>query len=154
MDLRTCPRVSLIGAGRCGKSRYEQARILGGLLAQSGFTIICGGLGGIMEGAARGAQEHGGITVGILPGSNPLEANSYITFPLATGLGPMRNYLVVLNGEIVVAMGGAAGTLSEIGLALKINKTVIGLDEWAEIPGVVQAAGPDHVVELVKHYLL
>lgn len=136
-------RVSVIGAGDCGPDTAELARRLGRLLAERGFELVCGGLGGVMAAAAQGAREAGGRTVGILPGLDRNAANPYIDLPLVTGLGPMRNFLVVANGDVAVAVEGGSGTLSEIGLALKIGRPVVGLGRWAGLPGVLQAATPE-----------
>lgn len=136
-------RASVIGAGDCGPELAETARSLGRHLAQRGFTLVCGGLGGVMAAAARGAREAGGRTVGILPGLDRSAANPYIDVPLVTGLGPMRNFLVVANGDVAVAVEGGSGTLSEIGLALKIGKPVVGLGRWSSLPGVCGVATPE-----------
>lgn len=136
-------RVSVIGAADCGPELAETARLLGRLLAQRGFTLVCGGLGGVMTAAARGAREAGGRTVGILPGLDRSAANPYIELPLVTGLGPMRNFLVVANGDVAVAVEGGSGTLSEIGLALKIGRPVVGLGRWASLPGVCAVDTPE-----------
>lgn len=136
-------RVSVIGAGDCGPDTAEAARRLGRLLAERGFELVCGGLGGVMAAAAQGAREAGGRTVGILPGLDRSAANPYIDLPLVTGLGPMRNFLVVANGDVAVAVEGGSGTLSEIGLALKIGRPVIGLGRWADLPGVCRADSPE-----------
>jgi len=136
-------RVSVIGAGDCGPETAGMARRLGRLLAEQGFELVCGGLGGVMAAAAQGAREAGGRTVGILPGLDRSAANPYIDVPLVTGLGPMRNFLVVANGDVAVAVEGGSGTLSEIGLALKIGRPVIGLGRWADLPGVRRADTPE-----------
>jgi uncharacterized protein (TIGR00725 family) len=147
-------RISVIGSGTCAPDVYDLARWTGSLIAERGWTLVCGGLGGVMEGAARGALEAGGQTIGILPGIDTCVANPYVTVPVATGLGPMRNYLVVLNGHAVVALEGGAGTLSEIGLALKIGRKVIAVGQWSALPGVVRAVDPMHTVELLQAHLL
>lgn len=141
-------RVSVIGAGDCGPETAEIARRLGRLLAGRGFTLVCGGLGGVMAAAAQGAREAGGRTVGILPGLDRSAANPYIDLPLVTGLGPMRNFLVAANGDVAVAVEGGAGTLSEIGLALKIGRPVIGLGRWAGVPGVRGVSSPEEAADL------
>ncbi len=110
-------RIAVIGGGRASVEDLDVARRLGSALAERGAVVICGGRGGVMEAVARGAAEAGGLTVGILPGSDPREANPWIVLPLATGMGQMRNALVVRAAEAVVAVAGAWGTLSEIALA-------------------------------------
>jgi len=129
------------------------ARELGAGLAALGATIVCGGLGGVMEAACQGAREAGGATIGILPGTVCHEANAFVQTAIATGLGPMRNYLVVLNGDVVVAVEGETGTLSELALAQKTTKTVIALGRWSTIPGVVSAQDVPHALELAQEVL-
>ena len=124
------PRVAICGAGECDAATYEQAREVGRLLAQAGAVLFCGGLGGVMEGACRGAREAGGFTVGILPGMDAGAANPYVDLPIATGMGQARNVVLVLSGQAVIAIAGWAGTLSEIALALKSGRPVVGLGTW------------------------
>jgi len=102
---------------------------VGRLLAGAGCTVVCGGRGGVMEGVCRGVSERGGISVGLLPG-DIREANPYVTIPLSTGLGEVRDFAVASAGEAVISIGGAFGTLSEIGFALRSGKPVIGLKTW------------------------
>jgi hypothetical protein len=109
-------------------------------------VVVCGGLGGVMEAACRGAREAGGTSVGILPGLDRGAANPHVDVVLATGLGEARNALVVRAADALIAIGGAYGTLSEIALALKGGKRVIGLGTW-EIEGVEPAEGPEAAVE-------
>jgi uncharacterized protein (TIGR00725 family) len=118
---------------------------VGRLLAERGATLICGGRGGAMEAACRGAKEADGLTVGILPGSDRSEANPFVDVVLPTGLGEARNALVVGAADVVIAIGGGYGTLSEIALALKAGQRVIGLGTW-EIDGVVAAEDPEAAV--------
>jgi uncharacterized protein (TIGR00725 family) len=151
---RCFQKISVIGSGTCSPELFERSRQLGSLVARKGWILVCGGLGGIMEGAALGACEAGGLTIGILPGADPRSANPHIRIPVATGLGPMRNYLVVLNGDAVVALDGGPGTLSEIGLALKIGRPVVAVGTWSTIPGVSRADDPMHAVELLQAHLL
>jgi uncharacterized protein (TIGR00725 family) len=113
-----------------------------------GAVVVCGGLGGAMEAACRGAKAAGGATVGILPGSDRRQANPFVDVALATGLGEARNALVVRVADALVAIGGGHGTLSEIALALKAGKRVVGLRTW-EIEGVERAASPEQAVEAV-----
>jgi uncharacterized protein (TIGR00725 family) len=118
---------------------------VGRLLAERGTVLVCGGRGGAMEAACRGAKEAGGLTVGILPGSDRSEANPFVDVVLPTGLGEARNALVVGTADVVIAVGGGFGTLSEIALALKAGKRVIGLGTW-EIEGVTAAESPEAAV--------
>jgi uncharacterized protein (TIGR00725 family) len=113
-----------------------RARELGRELARAGAVVVTGGLGGVMEEAARGAEEEGGVTVGILPGAQAAEANRWITIPIVTDLGQARNALLVLTSEALVAIGGSYGTLSEVALALKIGVPVAAVASWRmERPG-------------------
>lgn len=123
-------RVAVCGAGCCDGPTAEVARQIGRLLAASGALLLCGGLGGVMAAACRGAHEAGGLTIGLLPGSDPNEANPDVDIPIATGMGQARNVVLVLAAETVIAVGGEAGTLSEIALALKVGRPVIGLGTW------------------------
>ncbi|WP_195155766.1 TIGR00725 family protein, partial [Halorubrum sp. AJ67] len=111
-------RVSVIGGSSIGPETAAVAEELGKRLAERGHTVVCGGLGGVMEAVCRGAREADGETVGILPTERRGDANKHVTTPIATGLGHARNGLVVMNGDAAVAVDGAGGTLSEIGLAL------------------------------------
>ena len=136
-------RVAIIGSGTCDAAVCRTARTLGGLLARRGFTVVCGGLSGVMAAACQGAKEAGGMTIGILPGEDPAAANAYVDVPIVTGLGIARNVLVVRNGDVVAAVAGAAGTLSEIGIALKLGRPVVAIGTYATLPGVIPAATPE-----------
>ena len=111
------------------------AESVGRFVARSGAALVCGGLGGVMEAACRGARAEGGVTIGILPGLDRSAANPHVEVAIATGLGEARNALVVRAADCLIAVGGAYGTLSEIALALKTGKRVVGLKTW-EIEGV------------------
>ena len=115
-------------------------------MARRGAVVVCGGLGGVMEAVCRGAQEEGGTAVGILPGLDRSAANPHVSVALATGLGEARNALVVRAADALIAIGGAYGTLSEIALALKGGKRVIGLGTW-DIEGIELADGAEAAVE-------
>lgn len=142
-------RVSVIGGSTVDDGTYEEARELGRILAERGHTVVCGGYGGVMEGVCRGAKEEGGTTVGVLSGDDPDAANDYVDVPVATNMGEARNALVVLNGERVVAVDGAYGTLSEIAHALVLGKTVVGLDTH-DVEGVEEVETPRDAVELLE----
>jgi uncharacterized protein (TIGR00725 family) len=122
------------------------AEEVGRELASRGCIVVCGGLGGVMEAACRGAKEAGGTTVGILPGSDRAAANRWVDLALPSGLGEARNALVVRAADALVAVGGGFGTLSEIALALKAGKRVVGLDTW-EIEAIVTASSAREAVE-------
>lgn len=140
-------RISVIGAGECSGEVYEQAREVGRILAEREHTLICGGLGGVMEGASKGACLAGGRVIGILPGSDPREANPFVTCPVTTEMGMMRNYLVVQNGDAAIAVSGGYGTLSEISVALKLGRRVVLLGGWTGIGGVEIAETPLEAVD-------
>ena len=122
--------ISVIGAANSDQETAGLAEEVGKLIAEKGAVLVCGGLGGVMTAVSKGAREAGGVTVGILPGTNRTEANPHLTIALATGLGYARNALVVQAGDAVIAVGGEFGTLSEIGFALQFGKPVIGLNTW------------------------
>lgn len=127
---RGLPYISVIGAGACDDETYQLARESGRLLALLGAVVVCGGQGGVMEAAARGAKEAGGTTLGILPGHDKAQANPYLDFTVTTGMGHGRNLIVASTGDAVLAVGGEYGTLSEIGLALVLARPVILLRSW------------------------
>jgi uncharacterized protein (TIGR00725 family) len=124
------------------------AENVGRLLAERGAVLVCGGLGGVMEAACRGAKEAGGTTIGILPGSDRSAANPYVDIAIPTGLGEARNALVVRSADALIAVGGAYGTLSEIALALKAGKRVAGIESW-DVEGVLAVPTPEAAVEAV-----
>lgn len=141
--------VGIIGAGMCSGDIYGLARDMGSQIGSMGWTLVCGGLGGVMEGAAKGCAEAGGMTVGILPGPERVSANPYIKIALPTGLGEGRNLLVVRASDVLIAIGGGYGTLSEIAFALKMNKPVIGLKTWRNIKGIQYVADPDEAIRKI-----
>ena len=144
-------RVSVIGGSRIDDGTDEVARTVGELLAERGHTLVCGGLGGTMEAACRGAREADGETIGILPGEDRRAANRWVTTPIATGLGNARNVLVVLNGDAVIAIDGAAGTLSELGHALDYRRPIAGLDTHPiELDGYEAVETPEEAVRFVE----
>jgi len=128
------PHVAVIGDGDPrGPEAHrilEWAEEVGQLLARGGAVVVTGGLGGVMRAASRGAQASGGGTIGILPGSDAAEANEFVTIPIPTGLGVVRNLVVVTAADAVLAVGGRHGTLSEIGLALRMGRHVVALSSW------------------------
>ena len=139
--------VAVVGAGRASDDEALAAEAVGRALAEAGAVVVCGGLGGVMEAACRGAKDGGGTTIGILPGANRADANPYVDVALATGLGEARNALIVRAVDVLVAVGGEYGTLSEIALALKAGKPVVGVGTW-EIRGVQAAGDPAAAVRL------
>jgi uncharacterized protein (TIGR00725 family) len=150
--------VSVIGGSECSASEQALAEEVGRLVAVEGATLVCGGMGGVMEAAARGAREAGGTTIGILPGHDRAVANRYLDHVLTTGIGHARNLAVVSSGDVVIAIGGGYGTLSEIGLAAKIGRTVIilgGLRLQADRPtaNILFASSASEAVRLAQRAL-
>jgi uncharacterized protein (TIGR00725 family) len=137
-------RIAVVGAGICGNDVLALAEAVGRAIAEAGGVLICGGLGGVMEGAARGAAAAGGITIGFLPGADARNANAHISIPLPTGLGEGRNILVARTADAVIAIGGEWGTLSEVALARKVGVPVIllrpGLTAHLDLPIAEDAA--------------
>ena len=141
------PYVAVVGSGETTGELYDAAREVGRLVADRGGVVVCGGLSGVMEAAARGATERGGVAIGILPDEHRRRANTYVSYSVATGAGQARNLAVVCSGDVVIAVGGEYGTLSEIGLALKVGRPVVGLKSW-ELPGhVIAVSSPEEAVE-------
>ncbi len=130
--------ISVIGGHTADKETAKLAYDAGKMIAGLDAILICGGLSGVMEAAARGAKADGGVTVGILPGKNKEDANKYIDIPIPTGLGYTRNTLVAGASDLVIAFAGKEGTLSEIGFALSEKRPIIGLNTW-NIPGIIKA---------------
>jgi uncharacterized protein (TIGR00725 family) len=124
------PYVAVVGPGDAEQWALQAARELGDALARGRAIVVCGGLGGVMEAACRGAAEAGGTTLGLLPGADRSAANPWVSVAVPTGLGELRNGLVVRCADVVVAVGGGFGTLSEIALALKLGRPVIGIRTW------------------------
>ncbi len=127
----TAPYIAVVGSGdRLPVAQRRQAEAVGRAVAEAGAVLVCGGLGGVMEAACRGAHAGGGLTVGILPGRDRGEANGHVDVAIPTGLGEARNVLVVRSADAVVALAGEFGTLSEIAFALQAGIPVVGLDTW------------------------
>jgi uncharacterized protein (TIGR00725 family) len=124
------PIIAVIGGGNCNQEEARLAEEVGRELAKRGATLVCGGLGGVMEAACKGASAEGGVTIGVLPGDNRNAANPYVQIPIVTNLGYARNVAVVKSGQAVIAVGGNYGTLSEISHALQSGIPVIGLGTW------------------------
>ena len=146
--------IAVIGGGECDPETARRAEIVGRLVAEAGGVVVCGGLGGVMEAACRGAKQAGGLTLGILPGTDRNSANPFVDIALPTGLSEARNCLVVRIAQAVIAIGGEFGTLSEIGFALKLGIPVIGLGTWdlgkegRRIPCLQEALNPEQAVRL------
>ena len=144
--------IAVVGGRRTEKALLKEAEEVGRLIAGRGATLVCGGLGGVMEAASKGAKSEGGVTVGILPQNDSKDANKYIDIPLATGLGISRNVIIARAADALVAVGGAYGTLSEIAFALQIGKPVIGIKTW-DIKGVISVENAVDAVNKVFELL-
>ena len=150
--------VAVVGGARAGGPALEAAEEVGERLARAGALVICGGRGGVMEAACRGAKRGGGTTVGILPGERRDDANQWVDVAIATGLGEARNSIVARCADGLIAISGEFGTLSEIALGLRAGKPVVGLDTWALSRGdaddpIVRADDPASAVELLLDLL-
>lgn len=130
MAVQRKPVIAVVGAGKCSKKLRDMAAEVGKYIAENGGVLVCGGLGGIMEGAAQGAKEAGGVTIGILPTENRDDANEYIDYVIPTGFGEARNIMVVRTADAVIAFPGKYGTLTEMAFALSAGKPVISVNAW------------------------
>jgi len=122
--------IAVCGPHEATPDELQLAEQVGELLARAGHAVVCGGRGGVMEAVCRGAKRAGGITLGILPGVDPTQANPWVDYPICTGIGEARNLAVVATGQAVIAIGGGLGTLSEIAFALKLGRPVVLLASW------------------------
>ena len=147
MDTRNKIRIGVIGGASPDPEHRQIAFDVGKEIAKKEAILVCGGLGGVMEAAARGAKQRGGLTIGILPGNSPGDANNHIDIPIATGLGYSRNSLVAMNADVLIAVDGQYGTLTEIAYGNIYGKKVIGLGTW-DIQGVMKADTAEQAVEL------
>ena len=151
--------VAVIGAAEASADEEQAAEAIGRLLAEAGCLLVCGGLGGVMAAACRGAKQAGGRTIGILPGDTRREANPWVDVAIPTGMGEGRNLLVVRASDAVIAVGGEFGTLSEIALALKLERPVVGLSTWSitreglSVDPLLRAATPEDAVRLALERL-
>jgi uncharacterized protein (TIGR00725 family) len=142
--------IAVIGAADASVEVADLAFAVGREIATQGATLVCGGRSGVMEAAARGARAAGGHTIGILPNYEPADANPYIEFVIATGMGQARNVIVVASAAAVIAFAGEGGTLSEIGFALKLGRPVVAVRAWPAIAGIEHRDDP---VEAVRRAL-
>jgi uncharacterized protein (TIGR00725 family) len=149
-------QIAVIGGGNADPAACSLAEEIGRRLAEAGAVVVCGGLGGVMEAAARGARDAGGDVIGILPGDDPAAANEHVSHVVATGAGEARNLAVVASAQAVIAVGGEWGTLAEIAFARRLGRPVIALESWrvggagamAEAPGIETAETAGEAVEL------
>jgi uncharacterized protein (TIGR00725 family) len=146
MASASTPYVAVIGASQATDEDLRDAESVGALLAHAGAIVVCGGRGGVMAAAAKGAAEAGGTVIGMLPGEGRSDANEWVTVSIPTGMGELRNGLIVRAAEAIIAIGGAYGTLSEIALGLSANLKIYGLHTW-EIDGIVVVDSPEQAVE-------
>ena len=148
------PYVAVCGSGEATKQEEAWAQEVGRLIAEAGAVLVCGGLGGVMDAAARGCEAAGGVSIGILPGEGRDSASPHLTVSIPTGLGEARNALVVRAADAVIAIGGEFGTLSEIALALKLGKPVVGLRTWElakeglKVSAIIEATTPKEAVRV------
>jgi len=143
--------IGVIGGRRTKKRLLDVAEEVGRLIAENGFMLVCGGLGGVMEAVSRGAKGAGGITIGILPQDTKEHANPYIDIPIPTGFGIGRNIIIARTADVIIAIDGEYGTLSEIAFALQLGKPVIGIDTW-DIEGVIRAEDAEDAVRKAIEY--
>ena len=143
--------IAVIGRGECTPQEAKLAEEVGEQLAKRGAVLICGGLGGVMEAACRGAKGAGGTTIGILPGVDRRGANDYVDYAIASGLGEGRNLLIILTADGVIALPGEFGTLSEISFALMHNKPVVSLGSWEVSDRIIRVGTP---AEAAKYIML
>jgi len=144
--------IGVIGGSTAAPDILLMAEETGRLIARHGYSLICGGMAGVMEAAAKGARETKGTTIGILPHTDRHEANPYIDIAIATGVGEGRNLIIVRTADLLIAIDGEYGTLSEIAFALKMEKPVIGLNTW-DIPGVIKAGSPVEAMSIAENIL-
>ena len=147
--------VGVIGASEADDQLCAVAEEVGRELASRGAAVICGGLTGVMEAVCKGAQEANGMTIGVIPSDRKEDANPHVQIPIVTGIGVARNAIITRTADVVIAVGGQFGTLSEIGYALSMGKTVVAIDSWRleraterPIVGLVHAAGPKEAVDI------
>jgi uncharacterized protein (TIGR00725 family) len=146
----TTAYIGVIGSSEGTPQERELARAVGARLAGAGAIVVCGGLGGVMEAACLGAKEAGGLTIGVLPGSERAAANPHVDVALTTGLGELRNGLVVRFSDALIAVGGGWGTLSEIAFAMRTGRPVVALAEWDNVLGALPH-GSDGAGASVRH---
>jgi uncharacterized protein (TIGR00725 family) len=150
-------KISVIGGSSCDAKTYKIAYQVGVRIAKSRAVLVCGGLGGVMEAACRGAKDGGGVTIGILPGEDENSANKYVDIKIPTGLGYARNVLVVKTGHAIIAVNGSYGTLSELAYCLTYGKPVVGINTWnlenchngkGNKPDICTAGSPEEAVKM------
>lgn len=143
------PLIGVIGAGECSDEVKNNAYLVGKTIAENGGIMVCGGLGGVMEAAAKGAKENSGITIGILPSVEKSNANKFIDIVIPTGMGKARNIIIVNMADALVALPGKYGTLTEIAFALHMNKPIISVSSWSFDEQIIQNQNPVEAVHMV-----
>jgi uncharacterized protein (TIGR00725 family) len=145
--------VAVIGESTCDENIYTIAHEVGKGIASNGWITITGGLGGVMEAACRGAKQAGGLTVGILPGYTREDANPFVDIPVVTAMSHARNAIIAYSADILIAVSGSYGTLSEIAIALKLGKPVVGIKTWDTVEGVIMVDSPEEAVQSAREIL-
>ncbi|PLX82805.1 MAG: TIGR00725 family protein [Desulfuromonas sp.] len=145
--------IGVVGASSVSAGGYDKARQVGRLLAERGATLVCGGLGGVMEAACRGCSEAGGLAVGLLPGGEAGQANAYVSLAIPTNMGHARNVIIAHTAQALIAVEGEYGTLSEMAIALKLGRPVIALDAGYRLEGLAHAATAEEAVRLALESL-
>ena len=147
--------IGVIGASRANDELLKLAEEVGQEIASRGAAVVCGGMTGVMEAVCKGARSKGGLTIGIIPSDDKQDANQFVQIPIVTGMGVGRNVMLVKTADVVIAVGGEFGTLSEIAHALNIGKTVVSLRSWQlekaterSIPNLIEANSPREAVDL------
>ena len=148
VNLKDVPVIGVIGRGEPDARLEELAEEVGMWIAHRGAVLVNGGLDGVMKASARGCKRKGGLTIGFLPSTSRRDANPYIDIAIPTGMGDMRNILIVRASHGLIAVGGGYGTLSEIAIALKNGKPVVGLDTW-DLPDITKARDPEEAVDVI-----
>ena len=147
--------IGVVGSSKSDAGTNTLAEEVGREIARAGAAVVCGGLGGVMEAVCKGARSKGGLTIGIIPSDRREDANPYVQIPIVTGMGVGRNVMLVKTADVIIAVGGEFGTLSEIAHALNLGKVVVGLNTWKldrardkPIPGMIEASSPKDAVRL------
>lgn len=150
MKSKTTKIIAVIGQGHdCSEELLKAAEEVGYQIAQRKAILICGGRGGVMEAACRGAKQGGAATIGVLPGANKADANEFVDIPIVTGMGEARNSIIVRTADALIAVGGKYGTLSEIAFALAFGKPLVGLHTWQSIEEMIHVASPAEAVATI-----
>ena len=154
MDAKNSKIIGVIGQGRdCSTELLKDAEQVGYHIAQRKAILICGGLGGVMEAACRGAKNGSGTTIGVIPTAQKSDANKFVDIPIVTGLGEARNIIIVRSADALIAVGGRYGTLSEIAFALSFGKPIVGLRTWQNLGQVIHVESPEQAVETVFKFI-